>query len=465
MEARRHVTVALCSFSAVMIPARRRRSAQSSTSSGSGRLRPRSIQDRFSPLAQITRDNVAKLACRLDYRAGRRTSPRAKQQSLRRHRSWSTARCTCRRRSDASSLDPERHSALDSARDPRSGNWGDFANRGVSTWLTRARPGRRVSAAHLPGHHRRPHHRPRCENWNTLPLVRRCRNGRPPSRLTQRPFELEEYQLTSPPAVIGLIVTGSSVADNTRSNAASGEVRRSTRSGACAGAGIPFRATRPTRRGRRGAASWATRPAPRTHGPLSPPTRRAISCSCRLPEAPAPTTTAAAAWRQPIRQLDRRAALQPGSRLAFSNSASRFVGLRQRLASGARHHRARRSPHRRGAPSNEDRPALRARSRHGQADFPVEGVRFQRAPSSGNAHRRRSRSIRCFRHSALSALFSIACGARRRPIATRVSRRFARCGMKARSRRPVFKEPSRCRPTLAAHIGADSRSILLGNSP
>jgi len=44
--------------------------------------------------------------------------------------------------------------------------------------------------------------------------------------LRNAPYYAEEYQLTSPPAVInGLIVTGSSVADNNRINAASGEVR------------------------------------------------------------------------------------------------------------------------------------------------------------------------------------------------------------------------------------------------
>jgi quinoprotein glucose dehydrogenase len=44
--------------------------------------------------------------------------------------------------------------------------------------------------------------------------------------LRNTPFEFAEYQLTSPPAVIkGTIVTGSSIADNNRTNAASGEVR------------------------------------------------------------------------------------------------------------------------------------------------------------------------------------------------------------------------------------------------
>ena len=44
--------------------------------------------------------------------------------------------------------------------------------------------------------------------------------------LRNSPYYVEEYELTSPPAIInGTIVTGSVVADNGRTNAASGEVR------------------------------------------------------------------------------------------------------------------------------------------------------------------------------------------------------------------------------------------------
>src|SRR4029079_7404694 len=44
--------------------------------------------------------------------------------------------------------------------------------------------------------------------------------------LRNAPYEMAEYQMTSPPAVIGdLLVVGSSVADNRRIAAASGEVR------------------------------------------------------------------------------------------------------------------------------------------------------------------------------------------------------------------------------------------------
>jgi quinoprotein glucose dehydrogenase len=106
-------------------------------------------------------------------------------------------------------------------------NWGDFANRGVSTWLD---PSLSVNAA--------------CKRRIFLTTIDAqivaldSRTGRPcagfgnQGRINLRtglrnpPFEKEEYQLTSPPAVIGdLLVTGSSVADNNRTNAASGEVR------------------------------------------------------------------------------------------------------------------------------------------------------------------------------------------------------------------------------------------------
>ncbi|HEV8151105.1 MAG TPA: pyrroloquinoline quinone-dependent dehydrogenase, partial [Gemmatimonadales bacterium] len=52
--------------------------------------------------------------------------------------------------------------------------------------------------------------------------------------LRNAPYETEEYEVTSPPAIVGgLIVVGSSVADNNRTEAASGEVRAfDARSGA-----------------------------------------------------------------------------------------------------------------------------------------------------------------------------------------------------------------------------------------
>jgi quinoprotein glucose dehydrogenase len=105
--------------------------------------------------------------------------------------------------------------------------WGDFANRGVSTWVDAAT----TSSAHC---HRRIYANTidgrifaldsrtgrRCTNFGTNGVIDLRRN------LRNSPFELAEYQLTSPPAVIrDMIVSGSSVADNNRTNAASGEVR------------------------------------------------------------------------------------------------------------------------------------------------------------------------------------------------------------------------------------------------
>ena len=73
--------------------------------------------------------------------------------------------------------------------------------------------------------------------------------------LRNAPAFAEEYELTSPPAVIsGMIVTGSSVADNTRTNAASGEVRAfDARTGALRWTGIRSRAIQRTPHGIRGA--------------------------------------------------------------------------------------------------------------------------------------------------------------------------------------------------------------------
>jgi quinoprotein glucose dehydrogenase len=109
----------------------------------------------------------------------------------------------------------------------RDGDWGDFANRGVSTWLdSRAPVGspcrRRIYAATI----------------DARIIALDARTGTPCSgfgdhgtvtlrrALHNSPFYTGEYALTSPPAVInGLLVTGSAVADNNRTNAASGEVR------------------------------------------------------------------------------------------------------------------------------------------------------------------------------------------------------------------------------------------------
>jgi quinoprotein glucose dehydrogenase len=117
----------------------------------------------------------------------------------------------------------------------RGGNWGDFASRGVSTWLDP----RAASGAH-------------CRRRIFLPTIDAriialdARTGTPchafgdsgtvhlKRGLHNAAYYAEEYELTSPPAVVnGLVVTGSAVADNNRTNAVSGEVRAyDARSGA-----------------------------------------------------------------------------------------------------------------------------------------------------------------------------------------------------------------------------------------
>ena len=248
-----------------------------------------------------------------------------------------------------------------------------------------------------------------------------------------------EYELTSPPAVInGLIVTGSAVADNNRTNAASGEVRA-------------FDA-------RTGALKWTWDPVPRDS---TDPASRAGAARWRAP------TGAANAWsviaadsardlvfvptgspspdyyggertrRQPLRQLDRRAARVDGEgRLALPDRASRPLGLRQRVAAGARDDRratagASTSCCRRRRPASSSCSIARRASR----SSPSKSARFRRARS------RRARVADAavqHRHSpaqpaALRA--STASGASPTPIATPAARSCAGCATKARSRR------------------------------
>jgi len=106
-------------------------------------------------------------------------------------------------------------------------SFGDFTSRGVSLWTdARLRPGARCATrvivatvdARLHALDARDGRRcPGFANGGSVDL----RQG-----LRSAPFETEEYEVTSPPAIVnGLIVVGSGVADNNRTDAASGEVR------------------------------------------------------------------------------------------------------------------------------------------------------------------------------------------------------------------------------------------------
>lgn len=102
--------------------------------------------------------------------------------------------------------------------------YGDFANRGVSTWVDPSKKAgdpcrRRIFLATVDA---------RlfaldaatgktCSDFAAIDLRKDIRN---------KPFELAEYEETSPPLVIGdTVVVGSAVADNNRTDAASGEIR------------------------------------------------------------------------------------------------------------------------------------------------------------------------------------------------------------------------------------------------
>jgi quinoprotein glucose dehydrogenase len=106
-------------------------------------------------------------------------------------------------------------------------SFGDFTNRGVSLWSDpRAAAGTpcklRVIVATVDARLNALDARDGtpCAGFGTAGTVDLSR------ALRNAPYEKAEYEVTSPPAIVnGLIVVGSAVADNNRSDAASGEVR------------------------------------------------------------------------------------------------------------------------------------------------------------------------------------------------------------------------------------------------
>ena len=185
---------------------------------------------RFSPLTDINRSNVARLTPAWTFRTGHlgietdsdsrfETMPIVVDGSL-----YLTTPL-----GELIALDP----ATGAERwrfDPKSrrkADYGDFANRGVSTWLdAKAAAGapcrRRIFVATIDarlfavdGATGRA-----CAGFGAKGMID-LRKG-----LRRAPFEFPAYQVTSPPLVIGdLVVTGSAIADNSRIAPASGEVR------------------------------------------------------------------------------------------------------------------------------------------------------------------------------------------------------------------------------------------------
>lgn len=187
---------------------------------------------RYVPAAEISRDNVSRLEVAWTYRTGEAGA------------AFATTKPTA---FEATPLVVDgtmyigtplgRVIALDPATgrerwvfDPRVARdvpYGDFASRGVSTWLDdAARPGapcrRRIFVATPAAELRAVDARDGqpCRDFGADGIVDLKAGLRIP------PFEPQAYSMTSPPVVVnGLVITGSSIGDNSRPDPASGEVR------------------------------------------------------------------------------------------------------------------------------------------------------------------------------------------------------------------------------------------------
>jgi len=188
--------------------------------------------ERFSPLTQVDRTNVGTLAVAWrfstgeagpGYETGRRTSFEATPLVVGGTMYFSTALGRVFALDAATGLERWRFNPGVA----RVAHFGDFTSRGVSYWVDPAASrtalcatrifvatidGRLIALDAATGG--------TCASFGdggSVDMRRGLRNA---------PFEYEEYEVTSPPAVInGMLVVGSAVADNNRTDAASGEVR------------------------------------------------------------------------------------------------------------------------------------------------------------------------------------------------------------------------------------------------
>jgi len=193
------------------------------------------LGSRWSPLVEITRENVSRLEPAWTYHTGE-TAPEFA--GRRRQRSLEVTPLVADGRMFISTplgrvmaLDPETGRELWKF-DPkvdRAITFGDFTSRGVSYWVDSRRPAqpgglcvRRVFVATIDGRlialdADRGTPCPAFGTAGTVDLRASLRN---------KPEESSEYEVTSPPAIINdIVVVGSAVADNSRTDAASGEVR------------------------------------------------------------------------------------------------------------------------------------------------------------------------------------------------------------------------------------------------
>ncbi len=187
---------------------------------------------RYAPIDDISRDNVAQLRVAWTYRTREMDSAFATRRETSLEATPLVVDGTLYLSTPLGrviALDPATGAErwVFDARVNRSINFGDFTNRGVSTWLDRAAPPdapcrRRIYVAVIDAR------LIALDARNGRPCVSFGTNGTVDLRagLRNPPSEIAEYEVTSPPAVIGgLLVVGSAVADNSRADAASGEVR------------------------------------------------------------------------------------------------------------------------------------------------------------------------------------------------------------------------------------------------
>jgi quinoprotein glucose dehydrogenase len=187
------------------------------------------LGSRYSPLDQITRENVKGLEVAWSYRTGDTTHTRQPTKFEATPLMVDGTLYLSTPFARVIALDPEtgREKWTFDPHTDRGMSFGDWANRGVSTWLDPKAPvgsvcRRRIYVGTVDGRIFALDAKTGavCKTFGENGMISLKRG------LRNAPSFAEEYELTSPPAVInGMIVTGSSVADNTRTNAASGEVR------------------------------------------------------------------------------------------------------------------------------------------------------------------------------------------------------------------------------------------------
>jgi quinoprotein glucose dehydrogenase len=185
---------------------------------------------RFSPLARITRDNVAKLVVAWAYHTGEPAFDLARQPSLQvTPIVVDNVMYISTPLGKVMALEPATGRELwryDARVNPK-GGYGDFASRGVSTWVdTTLKPGapcrRRIYVATIDAR------LISLDGASGYPCVVFGVEGTIGLREGLRipPAFPAAYQVTSPPVVVNnLVITGSSIADNSRPAPASGDVR------------------------------------------------------------------------------------------------------------------------------------------------------------------------------------------------------------------------------------------------